>query len=100
MSPVKAKEIGTGGKVVVVVLVVVEGDVLVVVTASRVEIGVVLTVPLELLLSVGTTPWSRSEGGRSTTGGKATGSEIVEDSAFEQATRVRHIKTAEIRPRI
>jgi hypothetical protein len=53
---VNAKEIGTGGSVVVVVLDVVDVDVLLVVATSRVEVGEVPTVPLELLASVGTTP--------------------------------------------
>jgi hypothetical protein len=58
MSPVKAKEIGTGGKVVVVVLVVVEVDVLVVdvVASSTTEAGPVPVVTFGLAASVESIP--------------------------------------------
>ena len=101
MSPVKAKVIGAGGRVVVVVDDVVVGAIVVeVVSASGTEVGLALVVTFGLFAAVETVPWSRFVGGRKATGGKVAGFETEEDSVFEQATRARHMEIAVSRPRM
>jgi len=56
MSPVNANEIGTGGKVVVVDVVVVGVLVVDVVTSSSTEVGLVPVVTFELATGVETIP--------------------------------------------
>ena len=101
MSPVKAKVIGAGGRVVVVVDDVVVGAIVVeVVSASGTEAGLALVVTFGLFAAVETVPWSRFVGGRNATGGNVAGLETTDDSPCEQATKARQIKSAVNRPRI
>ncbi len=101
MSPVKAKVIGAGGRVVVVVDdVVVGANVVEVVSASGTEVGLALVVTFGLFAAVETVPWSRFVGGRNATGGNVAGLKTTDDSPCEQATKARQIKSAVSRPRI
>ena len=101
MSPVKAKVIGAGGRVVVVVDDVVVGAIVVeVVSASGTEVGLALVVTFGLFAAVETVPWSRFVGGRNATGGNVAGLKTTDDSPCEQATKARQIKSAVNRPRI
>jgi hypothetical protein len=106
MSPVKAKVIGAGGRVVVVVVDVdvvddaVGAIVVAVVSTSGTEVGLALVVTFGLFAAVETVPWSRFVGGRNATGGNVAGLETTDDSPCEQATKARQIKSAVNRPRI
>jgi hypothetical protein len=106
MSPVKAKVIGAGGRVVVVVVDVdvvddaVGAIVVAVVSTSGTEVGLALVVTFGLFAAVETVPWSRFVGGRNATGGNVAGLETTDDSPCEQATKARQVKSAVSRPRI